>query len=383
MRTEIGVAMAIIVAAAAVFSFSHRDTPALSAPTPDVQKMQVNLIEKTKAGVVAAGELGHIEYSRDGGKVWANARTDPNRHAQITDMSFYDGLMGVAVGHEGWVLMTKDGGKSWEEVSFDKDAQTANALMAVERLPSGMWLAVGAFGTALRSMNDGISWQKFELMPPIDEYTPFDRHMNKIIHSPDRMTWILLGETGTIIVSHDEGINWKQIEPFYDGSFYGGVALNDTDWVIYGMRGNVYYSRDAGETWQKSEVPMTISTFDHYMESPDLLYLVGQGGVIFQSTDGGQSFTVVREGPQPALLDIEKDPSGTGWLIATEDGVRRYSKDFKTIDEDFEAFAHPSLSAKPGTGVDEGKQSGAQNTVPTEDSAQAKEIELSSVADAA
>lgn len=346
MRTEIGVAMALIVSAAAVFSFSHRDTPALGAAAPNVQMMQVNVLRDSKVGVLAAGELGHIQYSRDGGRIWAKARTEPKRHAQITDIAFYDGEMGVAVGHEGWVLTTRDGGVSWDEVHFDKDPGSANALMGVQRLPSGMWLAVGSFGTALRSMNDGITWQKFELIKGDDPLNPFDRHLNKVVHSPDQMTWMVLGETGTIIISHDEGINWKQVQPFYNGSFYGGVALDDRTWVVYGMRGNVYYSEDRGETWQQSQVPMKISTFDHYMVSPELLYLVGQGGTVFRSTDRGRTFEVVREGPQPALMDIEKDPSGTGWLIATEDGIRHYSEDFQTISEPFSAYAPAELDAQ-------------------------------------
>lgn len=353
MRTEIGVAMALIVSAAAVFSFSHRDTPALAAAAPNVQVMQVNVLRDSEAGVVAGGEMGHLQYSRDGARVWAKSRVEPRRHAQITDIHFYDGRMGVAVGHEGWVLTTADGGVSWDEVHFDKNPNAANALMGVERLPSGMWLAVGSFGTTLRSMNDGVSWQKFELIKSDDPFNPFDRHLNTVVHSPDHQTWMVLGETGTIILSHDEGINWKRVEPFYDGSFYGGVALDDSVWIVYGMRGNVYYSEDRGETWQKSRVPLKISAFTHYMVSPDLVYLAGQGGVIFRSTDRGRSFELVREGPQPALMDMKKDPSGTGWLIATEDGIRYYSEDFSDISEPFSAYApvqleNQSLPAQPG-----------------------------------
>lgn len=52
----------------------------------------------------------------------------------------------MAIGHEGQILRSDDGGKNWKELAFDKE--NGEPLMSIARLPSGAWLAVGAFGRA-------------------------------------------------------------------------------------------------------------------------------------------------------------------------------------------------------------------------------------------
>mgnify|MGYP006976400907 CR=1 FL=1 len=64
MRTRVGVAVTAIVAAAGLYAFSPRSMPQFEQTRIAVDKMQLNSIVQTRAGLVAAGELGQEELLR-------------------------------------------------------------------------------------------------------------------------------------------------------------------------------------------------------------------------------------------------------------------------------------------------------------------------------
>lgn len=314
MRTPIGVAMAILVACAAVYSFSPRSAPPLAATRIPVDRMQFNTLARSAAGLVAAGELGHIMFSADEGKNWQQATVTPQRYALINQIVFVNGLVGMAVGHEGWILRTEDGGRSWKELAFDKENGTP--LMSIAQLPSGHWLAVGAFGRAMQSTDDGKTWTSL-VIPGVE-----DKHLNRIVADPDKKVWLIAGERGLVLRSTDKGESWHIEPPFYDGSFYGAQALDTTHWIIYGMRGNVFHSEDGGVNWTKSRMPAPVSTFASARAADGRLLLVGQGGMLLASSDNGASFQVARRGSlATTLMDIAVLHDGS-WLLAADTGLQ-------------------------------------------------------------
>ena len=70
------------------------------------------------------------------------------------------------------VLRSTDGGLNWEECAFER--LNGEPLMSAARLPSGAWLAVGAFGRVLRSEDDGKTWAP-QAIPGLSDW-----HLNSI-----------------------------------------------------------------------------------------------------------------------------------------------------------------------------------------------------------
>lgn len=311
MRVTLGIAVSVIVAAAGMFAFSHRDTPSLGLRQIPVDNMNLTSITQTDAGLVTAGELGHILISSDEGNSWTQAALSDQRHALITRLHFKDSLNGLAIGHEGWILKTRDGGRTWQEVAFNPGSEP---LLGIHLLPSGDWVAFGAFGQASISRDDGISWS--ELPPP--EGT--DWHLNNIIASEDRRTWLIVGESGTLFRSTDGGINWESIPEFYNGSLYGGLSLGDDTWVVYGMRGNIFRSEDNGLSWTSVGGDLPVSIFTHQsLDNGDLL-LAGQGGVLLLSNDQGRSFRFLHKSGRMTVTDITLLESGN-LLMSSDSGL--------------------------------------------------------------
>lgn len=318
MRTPIGLAMAAVVALAAAQAFAPRETPPLAATRLAVERLHLNTITGTQAGLVTAGELGSLLVSSNQGSTWQRASVNKDRQALINQVGFAsDGLTGIAVGHEGWILRSSDGGWSWTEVAFDET--NGEPLMSVAQLPTGHWMAVGAFGRALRSTDGGQSWQRMAL----PETGVEDKHLNRIVGSADGQRWLIIGERGLLLRSDDQGGTWHHTEPFYNGSFYNAAALSGGGWLVYGMRGHVYRSAPGQSAWTRVELAAPVSFFGHARAGDGRLLLVGQGGMVASSSDDGASFTLARTGGRATLTDIALQADGRGWLTS-DAGLKPY-----------------------------------------------------------
>ncbi len=318
MRTPVGLTMAALMALAAIQAFAPRETPALAVTRLAVEKLHLNTLAHSKAGLITAGELGTVLYSTNQGHEWQRAALPVERQALLNQISFgSDGLTGMAVGHEGWILRTSDGGLSWKEVAFDE--KNGEPLMSVGQLPSGAWLVVGAFGRALRSIDGGNSWQPLVLPKSGNELE--DKHMNRLVGSADGKHWLIMGERGLVLRSDDSGENWAVVEPFYKGSFYNAAALPDGQWLAYGMRGNAYLSHAGQADWTRSTLPAPASFFGHAVLPNGRVLLVGQGSLIATSEDGGNSFAIRRGKGRATLTGLQVAEDGSGW-ISSDGGLQ-------------------------------------------------------------
>lgn len=314
MRVLVGLLTTLVVTLAGLYAFSPRVPPSLAPTALPVDEMLLTGITRTSAGLVTAGELGHILISGDQGQSWQRAELDTQRHALITRLVFDDkGNQGLAIGHEGWILRTTDGGRRWQEVAFDKEA--GEPLMDVARLPSGDWLAVGAFGRVMRSSDQGQSWRA--------EPAPGDTdwHLNAISGSQDRRYWMIVGEAGTAIRSQDGGRSWEVLPEFYDGSLYGISHLGGGRWVAYGMRGNLFVTQNHGNRWERVTLDEPVSLHAHLRISSNTLLIGGQGGVVLVTSDRGNTFELLRHGSNATLTDFYLDPAGE-WWFTTSSGLR-------------------------------------------------------------
>lgn len=311
MRVTLGIAVSLIVAVAGIFAFSHRDTLSLGTRQIPINNMNLTSLVETDAGLVTAGELGHILISKDQGQSWTPASLSQQRYALLTRLHFKDGQTGLAIGHEGWILRTNDGGLNWQEVAFNPGGEP---LLGIHLLPSGAWVAFGAFGQALISRDDGNSWS--DLPPP--EGT--DWHLNNILASIDKRTWLIVGESGTLFRSTDGGENWETVPEFYNGSLYGGLNLGGDNWLVYGMRGNIFRSEDNGLTWTSVGGELPVSIFTHQSLDNGKLLLAGQGGVLLLSDDDGKSFSFLHKSGRMTLTDITRLESGK-LLMSSDTGL--------------------------------------------------------------
>lgn len=200
-------------------------------------------LDVTMAGErqVAVGQDGVIIW-RDGNGEWTEV--EPITEERLLGVSLNRGGFGVAVGTFGTMIKTDDGGESWADVDFDITQVTDGGYQAhindVSVTDEGMALAVGEFGLVLRSTGDARDWEVVRR----GESSLFSIQMRA------DGTGYAVGQEGTVARSTDGGETWTDLSTGVDANLLGVHADDSGQIVAPGMR-HMIYSNDDGETWQQ------------------------------------------------------------------------------------------------------------------------------------
>jgi photosystem II stability/assembly factor-like uncharacterized protein len=204
----------------------------------------------------------------------------------------------VAGGELGSIVVSRDEGVHWQRAALAADRQALITQIAFA--PDGKTgMAVGHEGWILGTVDGGMSWSELH----------FDAKNGEPLMSVAMLSarvWVAVGAFGRALRTEDEGVSWAAL-----------------DLATAGVEDKHLNSTDAGASWNKAEVPAPASFFDHAFTGDGRLLLVGQGGLIASSSDGGQHFSLARSGKRATLTGILLRPDGSGWLSSV-DGLQAY-----------------------------------------------------------
>ncbi len=276
------------------------------------------LLDVAEAGsrLVAVGQFGHIILSDDRGQTWRQAANVPVQ-TTLTSVHFPEAQFGFAVGHDSVILRTSDQGETWELVYEDPEASDPKAmarsftdegidscvrqpepdscrmpLLTVHFRNRLHGLAMGAFSLVMETEDGGETWRRRPLSPASDEEVEDDlfRHINYLFRAGDG-AYYAAAELGAVYRSTDDGKTFTLLETPYEGSFWGGIALEDGGILVAGMRGNIWRSDDKGSSWKQIPSGNQQSFHDAVRLPNGDIALAGLGGVVALSRDNGQTFT--------------------------------------------------------------------------------------------
>jgi photosystem II stability/assembly factor-like uncharacterized protein len=274
------------------------------------------LLDATRVGqrIVAVGEFGHVVLSDDEGTSWRQAEHVPTR-TTLTSVTFASAEQGWAVGHGGLVLVTTDAGLHWR-VQFGA-ADGADSLFSVLFVDALHGVAVGPFGYAISTADGGEHWSKFSVMEGEDG----ERHLNGLF-TGNAGRLLIAAEIGGVFLSDDLGVTWRLVNLPYEGSVWGGTALNDGSLVVWGMAGHALRSVDNGESWQELATATHQSLTDGVELAGGGLALVGLGGVVTVS-DSQYVFKATTREDRQLAASVVVVPRGL--LLFTAAGIQTFS----------------------------------------------------------
>lgn len=289
---------------------------AIEYATPSSLASQGLLLAATKAGkrLVAVGEFGHIIYSDDQGASWVQAASVPTQ-ATLTSVYFVNDKLGFAGGHDSTVLRTDDGGNNWTLAYHDVQAQAP--IMTVYFIDENHGFAMGAFSFVIETEDGGKNWKQRSLVEGSQE----DSHLNMAFGEKKTGTVLVAAEFGTVYRSADQGKTFQEIKTGYEGSFWGGISLDDGSALIFGMRGNAYRSTDDGLTWSKINSGTDKSIGGGVELANGTIVLVGLQGYVGYSTDKGLNFTEVVRADRLGYTSVTEGPQGS-IAVFGEPGVK-------------------------------------------------------------
>jgi photosystem II stability/assembly factor-like uncharacterized protein len=303
----------------------------------DLQEMQYRIahdiyyLDNLHRIIIA--QYGRILYTSDGGETWI--KTDSVTAWDLNDLSFANSEVGFVVGDKGTILKTTTGGRSWNVLP----SNITENLYGVFFKDVTNGLIVGRMGTILRTTDSGISWYKQESGTYNDLYKiSFDNNGNGLI----------VGELGIILKTSDGGETWVREESGTSANL-NAISFNDSIAIAVGEYGTVVRKGDIDtskvETSWTSQFNNSSIFFRNIFSTNSENSFCISDSMIFRSSDSGISWELVHTTEhiryfQLSIFDISfsdtKNGSaigGGGLIVNTTDGgeswfTREFTGDF-------------------------------------------------------
>jgi len=261
------------------------DTPAI----PVLNPAGVSLQAVTLAGsrLVAVGEHGVIIYSDDNAASWKQASVPVD--VLLTSVAFATPMIGWAAGNFGVILKTEDGGKTWQ-MQLNGIQAAALTLQAAQTAVAQNFNSPGT-PLALRRANIFVSDGPNK---PFTSVFVFDA--NKLI---------VFGASRLTMITTDGGKTWADwslhIGDRLSHTLYASAAIGSSIYVV-GEEGLIFCSTDGGNSFPPLNSPTTTTLFGVFGAKDGSVVVYGVAGTAFRSPDAGKTWTAVNINAPDDLL---------------------------------------------------------------------------------
>jgi photosystem II stability/assembly factor-like uncharacterized protein/PKD repeat protein len=271
--------------------------------------------------------LALLPFAMLGQNGWYEQATIATSNQMITSIDFSsinNGVLTANFGSNGYVYMTTNGGQSWTQ-----DTMFAANLNQVI-INGSDYYAVGSSGKAYKKTGSG-SWS---LMT-----TSSTANLNDVFFV-NSTTGFIVGDGGVLLKTTNGGTNWTN--PILSGGQnydYNAIYFTSTNnGVIVGdfnfFQGFAMQTVSGGTYWGlPSTMPSKLNAVD--FTSATTGYAVGNGGVIYKTTNSGAGWTLKTSGVSVQLWDVAFVNDTVGYVVGDNGTI------LKTMD------AGTSWSAQP------------------------------------
>jgi photosystem II stability/assembly factor-like uncharacterized protein len=234
----------------------------------------------------AAGHFGTLLRSNDGGSTWGTVRTGVTLDFAHVEMIDSDS---VVVGSQCAARRTDDGGRTFRRLAFTSNERTCRRpLLDVSFPTSDVGYLLSADGRVLQTADGGRSFSQRTAVPG-------DQGLALGLMFRNESNGLAATAGGNVFRTVNGGEDWTR-------EFDGNPPLNDVLFrenyaVAAGDGGTFLVSSDGGDTWTRpadepgAPTPPAQDFVRVACASPLVCVVTTRTGALFQTTDGGRSFT--------------------------------------------------------------------------------------------
>ncbi|SDW97521.1 sialidase family protein [Marinobacter mobilis] len=257
----------------------------------------------------------------------------------LTAVDFANASLGWAVGHDGAILVTNDGGRRWQK---QIDGTRIGELMlsaaedAVRVLEDATAATPDDEDLALRLEN---ALFRLDDIQASLEYGPALPLMD--VEFVDDRTGFAVGAFGMALVTRDGGQSWQFIPGLENpDSFHLNAVISPAQGVVLiaGENGLLFRSSDNGQSWDAPQEVGTDSLYNFVAGPKGELLAMGFGGSLHLSQNHGVTWTPLDTGTSDTLFGGTALSNG-GMLLAQRGGLL-YTENF----EQFRVWPAPGRS---------------------------------------
>ena len=316
-----------------------------------------------KLNATAVGRDGVVLRTTDGGQSWFYLPHVPETYT-LYSIAFPKGdtSNGIAVGYYGTIMRTTNGGNKWIDVPNITD----HTLRSICFIDSVSAIAVGDYGAIFKTADIGVTWtlqpsgtgndlNQVSFATPNDglivgdnvilrtylagefwtpEYLPSaDTDDFYSVGFPDPKHAFIAGYLG-FYASNDGGVNWDiyyRIDPSSRYSIpYSNISFADS---LYGAiatsGGEVSFTHDAGHTWFGGYAAGGRFPSGVYCIDRNHTTVVGYGGYIGHTTDGGLTWHDQQSNTLNYLRGVCFGTVQAGTAVGSRGNIMRITTDEK------------------------------------------------------
>jgi photosystem II stability/assembly factor-like uncharacterized protein len=252
---------------------------------------------------------------------WVKQRV--NSFAWFQGVYFLNENKGWIVGSRGTILATQDGGGTWQKIVSGTDDtikdvhffDEQNGWLLCER--DRYQLGSNAPSYLLKTTDGGGHWDQVELGgsgSPVVVSLFFDK---------DKRGWAV-GEGGAVY-SMLQGENWrKRVAPTVFAVMDGAFS-SESNGCLVGGGGTILFTEDGGQLWNystvfsKSETKLNSVFFTDQRNG----WTVGSQGKIYATTNGGKSWRPQLSSVTADLFDVTFINTSDGWAVGANGTLLR------------------------------------------------------------
>lgn len=260
----------------------------------------------------------------------------------------------VAAGESGVVLLSDDRGQTWQQAKVPVSV-TLTSLTFASAMKG--W-AVGHSGIVLTTADGGKSWSKqldgtslAQLGAAVAGGSAGDPLLD--VYFKDEANGFAVGAFGLMLRTRDGGVTWEgwqQHLPNPEGNHLYGIRAVGGDLYVVGERGSIYVSSDGGDSFSAVKSPYEGSFFGLAAAADGAVLVYGLRGHAFRSADRGQTWKEIKVGSGSAWLSAATLPDGRIVMVSQAGEVAQ--SDTGGADFTLLPGRQPPLTAVVGAGPD-------------------------------
>lgn len=310
------------------------ETP--SAATHMADRTLLLDIEKVGSRLVAVGVRGHIILSDDQGKSWRQAEVPVS--VLLTAVDFVSATTGWAVGHGGVILKTTDGGASWKK-QFDGNIANKTVIdQAQIKVGQAKDLIKNSAEPDLELLEAELEEAEFALQDAVNDASVGASKPFLDVLFLDESEGIAVGAYGFLFKTKNGGQTWTNHADHMDNPdrfhLNGINQIKGGTLIVCGEGGVLFRSTNRGDSWQSVESPYEGSFFSVTGTNDANAALVfGLRGHIFRSDDGGMTWDQIETGTDSTLVSADFYDNGyitvvgtSGTVLLSSDGGRTFKE---------------------------------------------------------
>jgi photosystem II stability/assembly factor-like uncharacterized protein len=228
---------------------------------------------------------------------------------------------GWTAGMDGTILKTTDGGENW----FSQSIVTTDNIRSIYFTDSlNGWIALYEWnpfrhGSIYHSTDGGNTWY---VQLSVEGYA-----LLSLFFIDSNNGWVV-GTNGVAYQTVNGGNYWQPMYIETYGGWLYSVRFTDNNfgWAAGDIFGQMEKTSNGGSYWFSQNIPTYNYLIDVYCLNQNLVWGVGQAGVIVRSTNGGTNWFTSQSGVTNELRDVQFINEEVGW-IAGLGGVIIHSTD--------------------------------------------------------